>query len=485
MSESLVVAIDFGTARSAVGYMAHGFQVVVSATTNRYSFPSEICHDDEFVFGDAAVSYSQQGWGVVSDVKRAVGRKLDDPKVKEWSEYWPFPLGSNSQNEVTMHLGSNSEEFTPEELVPEIVKSLVRIASDACGWSVTGVVVTVPSCLGDGEAERFATIVKRGCLGLLISTIDNLTVIGRAYAHHVRERGSGTGRRTIFVVDAGAGKIDAGVLRVENDDVEIISKEGNRELGGRDFDFGLASSLTDRLTKRGIGTLDAAGQARVRCALLERCRLAREVLSTAETTEIDLRFRELPELPDSKLSVLVRRSTLKWLKFNELVQEIEAIVRALLTKTKPLQNEIDDVVLVGGACEMPFLREIILGCVKWKKGTFPVKQLAIHGAILEAARKSEELAVKDARDRLAMSDAAVARDSCRRCCRVRRTTHPPKCRSTPSCGSVPSHCTGRGESAPLGKSTARTRDCPALPSLHSDRSREKTPDSRLPSEEWF
>jgi molecular chaperone DnaK (HSP70) len=192
--------------------------------------------------------------------------------------------------------------------------------------------------------------------------IDNLTGIGQAYAYHMKERDSQPCRRTVFVVDVGAGKIDAGLLDITNDCVKINQKGGDCQFGGQDFDFVLASFLENQSQERAIASLDKVEQARVRCQALRCCRRAKEASSKVSSTHIDLRFPELSKQPNAQ-SFQVKREIFKVGKFEELFQKIETMMQRVFRTTDQRKVNIDDVVLIGGACEMPFIRPRILGCL--------------------------------------------------------------------------------------------------------------------------
>jgi molecular chaperone DnaK (HSP70) len=131
----------------------------------------------------------------------------------------------------------------------------------------------------------------------------------------------------VFVVDAGAGKIDVGLLRVENGCVKIIGKNGNPELGGRDFDMCFASFLEKQLSALRIDTLCPTAQAQVHCEVLERCRQAREALSRTPTRQVDMRFHEL--LSESASPFQFTQQTFKEPKLDELFCKIETLVKEL------------------------------------------------------------------------------------------------------------------------------------------------------------
>jgi molecular chaperone DnaK (HSP70) len=294
MSDKFFLGIDYGTARSSVGALIDdGLEIVSSAVTNLYSFPSDVCYEEDLIVGDGTVDYFKRGWGVVFDLKRTIGQPLTDPKVKKWENYWVVPLDKTRETQVVMNLGGAMKSVTPDQLVPAVIKNLADIAQSQFERHVDGIVVSVPSCLADSERERFRTIVQHGLSGLSVSILDDLTAIGLAYVHHMTERDIQSDGKTVFIVDFGAGNIDVGLIRIEQGGVEMIEKTGNRELGGRDIDLKLAFDCENRLKQRNIEKLGAVAQARIRSALLERCREAKELLSSARKATIDLTFRAL------------------------------------------------------------------------------------------------------------------------------------------------------------------------------------------------
>jgi molecular chaperone DnaK (HSP70) len=204
---------------------------------------------------------------------------------------------------------------------------------------VTKAVITVPAYFND--AQRQATKDAGEIAGLeVVRIVNEPTAASLAYGLQNRETA------TIAVYDLGGGTFDISLLRLDDGVFEVLATGGDTHLGGDDFDAALARIL-----------LEEAGQTEPDAAMRSRARLAAEAAKRrlSDHKEATVEFA----LPNGDP---FRRAVTRE-EFGALVVPLIgrtlAPCRRALADAALTPEEVDAVVLVGGATRMPAVRAAV------------------------------------------------------------------------------------------------------------------------------
>jgi molecular chaperone DnaK len=211
-----LVGIDLGTTYSAIAVIdEHGKAVIVPNAEGERTTPSVVYFDEsgEIVVGKIAKqSGSADPKNFVDMVKRHIGE-----------EGWTREFHGHA--------------YTPESISALVLRKLVNDASAHLGEAITQAVITVPAYFTD--VERKATEDAGKIAGLNVLAIFNEpTAAALAYGFHRREE-----EQTVLVYDLGGGTFDVSVVRIREDDLDILATDGERRLGGRDWDEELVNEI--------------------------------------------------------------------------------------------------------------------------------------------------------------------------------------------------------------------------------------------------
>ena len=133
--------------------------------------------------------------------------------------------------------------YTPESLSAVILKELVQAANTEGDTDIRNAVITVPAYFGVREKEatkQAGEIAGLKVVGILAEPIAAALSVG------VR----GERKETLLVYDLGGGTFDTTVMIVEPGNVEVVAVDGNRVLGGADWDTALAQLVVDRFIQQ-------------------------------------------------------------------------------------------------------------------------------------------------------------------------------------------------------------------------------------------
>jgi molecular chaperone DnaK len=316
------LGIDLGTTFSAVGAVRNGRPEVLVNSDGGYLTPSVVLFQDgdDPLVGEAA---SRAATEAPEDCIQFVKRHMGDP---HWSVVDPI-----------------GREYRPEQISALILKRLVNDAALALGERVDDVVITVPAYFDD--LRRTATRQAGEIAGLNV-----LRLINEPTAAAI---GYGIGRDQdgpILIYDLGGGTFDVTVLRAAAGEFEVLATEGDRNLGGFDFDNELMKHVAAVVL--GQGGPELMEDPLLAADLREKCELAKRRLSTTEQTSITMRVGGSPyrvRLSRAEFEALTR----------DLLERTEIIIEGVLTDAGLSWSRIAQVLLVGGSTRMPMVDNLL------------------------------------------------------------------------------------------------------------------------------
>ncbi len=345
-----IVGIDLGTTNSVVAVLEAGRPQVIANAEGGRTTPSVVGYskDQELLVGQLArrqLVLSPRN--TFSNLKRFVGREWDE--LEDSSLTVPYTVRANDRGQVRIPCPLTEREYAPEELVASIIRKLVDDASTYLGETVEAAVITVPAYFND--AQRQATRDAGRLAGISVERILNEpTAAALAYGF------DRSAVRRVLVFDLGGGTFDVSLLRIANGVFDVKSTNGDTQLGGNDFDQRIVNWMADAFQKEHEIDLRRDRQALQR--LTEASEKAKQELSGVLSTPISLPFIATgPEGP-LHIETSLDRSTFESL-CPDLLDRLLSPVQAALRDSGWAADDIDDVVLVGGATRMPMVQQLV------------------------------------------------------------------------------------------------------------------------------
>lgn len=317
-----IVGIDLGTTYSAVAFVnSLGKPEIIENRDGDRLMPSVVMfQDDQPLVGKMAKnSIAMAPDSVVQFVKRFMG----DPS-------WLFHT-------------SNGAEYRPEDVSAMIIRRLVEDAQDALGTDITEAVITVPAYFDD--RRRKATQDAGRIAGLNVRRVVNEpTAAALAYGLDTDED------QTILVYDLGGGTFDVTILRIESNQFDVIATDGDRNLGGFDWDNRIMQWLNDRFIDAGGSDLLDGGPREA--DLRDKSESAKRSLTSVASTTIMLAADGFVQ------PITISRGTFDELTL-ELLERTTDLVADVLEDARLDWDDIDRMLLVGGSSRMPQVRAMV------------------------------------------------------------------------------------------------------------------------------
>jgi molecular chaperone DnaK len=319
--------------------------------------------------------------GTIYSAKRFIGRRYGE--VTSEMKAVSFDVVAGPDGAVRFDI--RGKHYAPEEISALVLRKLVEDASKFLGEKITEAVITVPAYFND--AQRHATRDAGRIAGLeVLRIINEPTAAALAYGLDKREN------ETVLVFDLGGGTFDVSILTVGEGVVEVLSSSGDGHLGGDDFDRRLVDYLADEFQReQGI---DLRQDPHALQRLFEAAEKAKIELSSVTQTQINLPFITADSAGPKHLVTTVMRSTFEQVT-HDLVERTMGPVQRAMEDAKITANDVDEVILVGGATRMPAVQQAVRRLTGGKDPNMtvnPDEVVAIGAAIQAAVIKGE---VKD------------------------------------------------------------------------------------------
>src|SRR5436305_12078692 len=332
----LAVGIDLGTTNSLVATVRSGVATVLPDAQGRPLLPSIVRYHAN---GKVEVGYPAQARqaddpkNTIVSVKRFMGRGVKDVDHAQNAPYDFVDAPGMLQLRTVAGVKS------PVEVSAEILKVLNERAQLELGAPLSGAVITVPAYFDDAQRQATKDAGRIASLNVL-RLLNEPTAAAIAYGLDNASEG------LFAVYDLGGGTFDLSILKLSRGVFEVVATSGDSMLGGDDFDQRVFCWIVEQAKLAPLSSRDMR-------LLLVRAREAKEYLTLHGEAQITTKL-STGEFVDVTLD------TETFCRITQtLVQKTLGPVRRALRDAGLSVNQIDGVVMVGGATRMPQIQRAV------------------------------------------------------------------------------------------------------------------------------
>lgn len=391
-----VPGIDLGTSNSCIAGFDGKYPYVIEVNGKRIT-PSVVTAFDvngelKKYVGERAVmegrahrstSYKQfkRRLGVDWNPEEDNGdQTVEGPDGKVWLK-GPYYDPANTDPE---HIAQTC--YSPVELSSYIVKALMDGAADRLGQEISEAVIAVPA--GYGTEEKNLVELAGQLAGLSkVHIIDEPTAAALAYGYDFRKT------RRVAVFDLGGGTFDISIIQTGNGLVKVLGKNGNKKLGGTDFDRELVNYVamlwSEQYGDEDVELADIRASDTAMKLVYEEAEAVKIRLSSDEETtfKVDDLSKRTGENTDAHAHYPVTRDTFELLTESLREKTRVACLRAVEDAQDKDPNfsvkDIHDVILVGGMTRVPAIRATVAQFfgMEPKRDISPEEAVALGAAV--------------------------------------------------------------------------------------------------------
>lgn len=371
-----ILGIDLGTTNSCMAVMEGGEPSVLENSEGARTTPSVVAFtkSGERLVGQAAKRQAVTNpKNTIFSAKRLIGRKFDELTDADKAMPYEIVKADNGDAHIQVEIEGENKVYSPQEIAAMVLGKLKSDAETKLGEAVTEAVITVPAYFND--SQRSATKAAGEIAGLKVRRIINEPTAA-ALAYGIDKKSE----EKVAVYDLGGGTFDISVLDIDDGVFEVLSTDGDTQLGGDDWDNTIIQWIVDEF--KSAEGMDLSKQADALQRIKEEAEKAKIALSSAQSYDISLPFITMNETGPKHIQTSLTRSKLEQIT-DHLFERTKKPVLDCLKEAGLAASEVDELVLVGGMTRMPKVVETAeeLAGKKPNQGVNPDEVVAIGAGI--------------------------------------------------------------------------------------------------------
>ena len=315
----MILGIDLGTTHSLISYLKDGVPVAIANAHGEYLTPS-------------VVSVDENGTLIVGAAAKERLFKYPDRTIASFKRL----MGSAQIVKLGKH------EFKAEDLSALILRTLKADAEAELKQEIRDVIISVPAYFND--QQRKATRLAGELAGLNVIQLLNEPTAAALF-HGIQDRDT---EAKFLIFDLGGGTFDVSILEKFDGIMEVHATGGDSFLGGDDF----TGVLVDWFAKQ----VNFSNKQLKNTSLMAAVRFAAEAtkckLSTQAHAEMSLLLDGVPK------TLTITQEQFET-QCKPLLDRLRIPIERALRDARLRTNDLDEVVLVGGATRMPIVRKLV------------------------------------------------------------------------------------------------------------------------------
>lgn len=337
---SKIIGIDLGSYNSAVSVYEGSEVKIIPNSEGGLTTPSYVAFTkDGIKVGEPAKRQATVNpEKTIFNIKRLMGKTYD--QVKHLKR--PYKI-VNSGGRAAVQIDDRT--YSPEEISAMVIQKMKKTAEEFLGQEVKKAIITVPAHFN--SEERQATKLAGEIAGLEVER-----VIAEPTAAILNVDSKSEKKYAVF--DFGGCTMDLSIVDVADGVFEILSTDGDLDLGGSLIDEKIVNWMADEFQKTEGQDLRKDPMAHQR--LFEAAEKAKIELSGSANADINLPYITSVDGMPKHLVMQLSKS-----KFEQLVDDIlERTIeksKAALSKSRLKVGEVSEVLLVGGSSRIPAVQD--------------------------------------------------------------------------------------------------------------------------------
>lgn len=400
-----VMSVDIGSEWLKIAIVKPGvpMEIALNKESRRKTPLVLSMKEKERNFGDPALGIAiKHPKNAYIYLTHILGKKYDSEAVQLYKKRFPFyNLVKDKERGTVLFEAENNHKYSVEELLAMVLNNTRHIAENFADHPMKDAVLTVPVYFN--QAERKAVLDAANMTGLnILQLINDNTAVALNYGifrassfnstmKHIMFFDMGSSHTTVTIVGYSTTKVkDRGY--VETVPQLVVKGVGfDPALGGLEMDMRLRDHLVKAFKAKHKCKNDITKNPRAMAKLLKEARRVRQVLSanTDHRAQVENLFEE------HDFAVHVTRAELEEM-CKDLFEHVDKPIKMALNAAAMTMNDIESVILMGGATRIPKVQDILIKTTGKKElgKNINTDEAASLGAVYKAADLTAGFKVK-------------------------------------------------------------------------------------------
>jgi len=389
-----VVGFDIGNLNCYIAVArSGGIELVTNEVSDRCTPAIVSFNQSQRFVGSSAKSHViTNAKNTVTNIKRLIGRKYDDPYVQKEISLVPFEIMRMEDGSIGVKVKYLDTEnvFSPEQLYAMLLTELKGIAETGLGKGVQDCVISVPSFFTDYQRRAVLSasqIAGLNCLKLLNET----TAVALSYGLYKKDLPSVDEKpRHVAFVDIGHSACQVSICAFRTGKIKVLCTASDPLLGGRDFDYLLRDHFNSEFLSK--YKMDASTKVRPWLRLLAESEKMKKLMS-ANARDLPLYIECF--MNDVDVSTKINRTMMEDMSKSMLAQ-LRSTLEDALQASGLSTSDIFAVELVGGTTRIPAVKDVIQDVFKTEIfTTLNADEAVARGCAIQCAMLSPTFKVRD------------------------------------------------------------------------------------------
>lgn len=353
-----IYGIDLGTTNCCISLWENGSYIIIRDKYGYSTIPSiiGICNNEIIIGNDVLKNQNIiNKENIIYNIKRLIGRKYSD--IKNISDH-TYNVNKNENDDIIITV--NEQKYYPDELLTMLlceikneIKKFIKIRNIDENNEKIKVIVTIPAYFNDIQRQITLKAIHNSNLEC-IKILNEPTAAAMAYGYEKRYDNDDI-EHVIMIYDMGGGTTDISILNIYNGVFEVLTSYGNTTLGGVDFDNNLVKYCIDMFNDENNTIISPSDISKDILLLLKnKCETVKKNISNDDNLNIFIdNFYD-----NKKLDINITQDIFHDINEILLHESIKPILIAL-ESCELTFNQIEDIIMVGGATKMKILRNKI------------------------------------------------------------------------------------------------------------------------------
>lgn len=349
MSEAYNIGIDFGTSNCVVSVFVNGKVRTIPVDSGKKVLPSYVYVGDKAITVGrvAEMKKKTEPQRVIYGMKRMLGCLYSEKSFQEQLPSFPFLVERTDTDGILLTVQGEHEkfEFTPIQMAAYVISQAVKSASEYLKGPINEAVITVPAYFNNVQRND---MINAG----IIAGLEKVHLFSEPTAAAISYGLINTSEKEmVLVFDFGAGTFDVSIIQIMGKTYTVMSCSGDSCCGGND--------VTNTILKEVVSGFEKIFHKDPRTSPVDMMLLwnaveeAKKALSNGDSYDID------EQVMGEEFHYTLTRLALENMNrslFDYCLSKIDdALEKAYLN-----ENSITHVLLVGGSCNIPYIRDHIM-----------------------------------------------------------------------------------------------------------------------------
>lgn len=356
--ENICLGIDFGTTNSCISFWHNNNPIIIKDDNESDIIPTVIeIFENKKIIGHEAYKRKEifekllYDNFVVYEIKKLIGKKYSELDEK-YTNLLAYELGTDENDNIMIVY--NDKKYYVEEIVTHIFMSFYCLIQNYLyekynlEENVKNVIISVPARFNDNQREFIKRCAKNSNFNV-IRLLNEPTAASLCYGigkNNLKEE-------KVIVFDFGGGTLDISLMRIFENDYEVLGSSGNGNLGGSDFDGKIMEYCIEKFIEENEIEFETFYD-NITDQNIQKLKYLSEKSKISLSDNLKTKIIIEDFYNQKKLSVEITRENFNFI-CKDLISLMIKPINELLNICEISKDLIDQVVMVGGMTKVPVI----------------------------------------------------------------------------------------------------------------------------------